>query len=237
MTTFRREPFSLYEHLVGSRVKDKSLYEEALTHKSISMKDTIGSACDNERLEFLGDAIIEAVVSDELYARYPDKKEGFLTTSRSKFVKRETLNEIARQLRLEEMIKRDEGVDYNSVDFLGNALEALVGAVYLDLGYDAAKYFIRTHILDHIDMNNLLRNDINYKSKIVEWAQKHKAEIRYDERDEIRDNRHVFYVSLFVNGKKASDAWGFSKKEAQQHAAGDFLKWANKHQQKVKQFL
>lgn len=237
LTTFRREPFSLYEQLVGSRVKDKSLYEEALTHKSMRMKDTSGSACDNERLEFLGDAIIEAVVSDELYARYPDKKEGFLTTARSKVVKRETLNEIARQLRLEEMIKRDEGVDCNSVDFLGNALEALVGAVYLDLGYDAAKYFIRTHILDHIDMNNLLRNDINYKSKIVEWAQKRKAEIRYDERDEIRDNRHVFYVSLFVNGKKASDAWGFSKKEAQQRAAGDFLRWANKHQQKVKQFL
>ena len=86
-------------------------------------------------------------------------------------------------------------------------------------------------------MNNLLRNDINYKSKIVEWAQKHKAEIRYDERDEIRDNRHVFYVSLVVNGKTASDAWGFAKKEAQQRAAGDFLRWANKHQQKVKQFL
>lgn len=237
LTKFRREPFLLYEPLVGSRVKNARLYEVALTHKSVRVKSTDGSEVDNERLEFLGDAIIEAVVSDELYSRYPGKKEGFLTSVRSRIVKRDTLNEVARELNFDELVKRNVDSNTNSVDILGNALEALVGAVYLDLGYDAARFFIKTRILDKIDIDDVVMHDENYKSKMVEWAQKHRVEIRYDDREDLRDNRKVFYVTLFVNEKKASEAWGFSKKEAQQHAAGDFLRWASKHQQKVRQFL
>lgn len=222
----------MYDNLVGHKITDISIYETAFTHSSAGICDTQGNHISNERLEYLGDAIIEAVVSDVLYRDFKTDTEGTLTKLRAKIVQRDTLNEIAEKMGLEHILKiNTHSENKHNKDILGNALEALVGAIYLDLGYGMAHHFVCDKIVDSLDRQQLCSGDRNYKSQLLEWGQKHKINITFDTNAQDRrlDNQLTFYSKLYVEGRKESEAWGYTKKESQQQASKYFLEYIRKH--------
>lgn len=169
------------------------LYHLAFLHSSISSETNLS----NERLEFLGDAVLSLVVADYLFQKFPFRNEGYLTDLRSKMVSRNNLNNIAHRMGIEEMLqynKQDTFLNKKSIS--GNALEALIGAVYLDHGYAGAQKFIMNKIIaQHIDIEDLEASEFNYKSKILEWAQKNEVKIEFTVLEETRDKRHSFLKS------------------------------------------
>lgn len=215
-----RKPSSVYERTLGVTVKDARLFEMAFTHVSARSKADKRDY-DNERLEYLGDAVIESVVSHYLYACYPDKREGFLTETRSKIVCRHFLNETALQLGMNRLLHVSDVVRQNSEDIYGNAFEAVVGAIYLDSGYETARAFIHTHLLESIDLDTIAKTTVNFKSRLLEWCQQRDLSLDYacERRMRPSDNQQAFYCTLSINGHRMSEAWGVNKKEAEQLAA------------------
>ena len=172
---FRKEKellLSLYK-ILGFYPHDLSYYKQALMHKSVMHRNSKGKPINNERLEFLGDAILDAIVGDIVYQHFPGKKEGFLTNTRSKLVQRETLGKLANEMGLTALvISNGKGLAHNSY-MGGNAFEALVGAVYLDRGYDACMRFMQKRILAQmINIDKVAYKEVNFKSKLIEWTQK-----------------------------------------------------------------
>ncbi len=208
--------------ILGIRPKDISLYRLALTHKSVFNKNDDGKILSNDRLEYLGDAILSAVIAQELYIRYPKRSEGFLTKTRSKIVNRSQLNNIAYSMGLADILLTKLQTDPTKTHVLGDALEALVGAVFLDKGYDASRKFIIKEILDkHIDIDKLSKSVSNYKSLLIEWSQKYKRDILFttEERHSTQDISPAFISTVTIENQKAGVGEGKSKKEAQQNAA------------------
>lgn len=222
-----KEPYSSLYKIIGFYPKNIQLYEQAFLHKSSSVETKNGKWLNNERLEFLGDAILDAVVADIVYRRYPNKKEGFLTTTRSKIVSRETLNKVAIELGLDKMIIYSSRMNTHNNHIYGNALEALIGAIYLDFGYEKCFTFVeRILISQHLNIDKLAKKQVNFKSNLIEWGQKNKEEFEFRVLESFNDNdgNPVFQTGVFLADKEIGIGIGFSKKESQQQASRMALK-------------
>lgn len=180
-----------------------------------------GTLVSNERLEFLGDAVLSAVVAKYLFQRYPFEDEGFLTETRSKVVSRKNLNALAKKLGLPEMVQKSNEQGRAGSSLGGDALEALVGAIFLDRGFPVAENFILNRMMDNfIDLEKLLKEDANFKSKIIEWCQKEKHAFEFDTVNEVKDgHRPSFTIHLKVDGKIVGKGTDRTKKRAEQAAA------------------
>lgn len=199
-------------------------YELAMIHKSASLFDEQGNPINNERLEYLGDAVLGSVIAEHLFKEYPDKNEGFLTKMRSKIVNGDNLGSLAEKMGLVSLIKTQAVGDHTMKHITGDAFEALIGAVYLDKGYSKTKRFILKNILvRHLDLDKLEKTENNYKSQLIEWGQKNKREvIFYTDVEPYDPTRFISYVSIGDNLYGSGS--GISKKEAEQMAASETLK-------------
>ena len=206
-----------------------ALYRLALQHSSIVAKN---QAHSNERLEFLGDAVLSLVIAEHLFKKYPLQEEGFLTEMRSRIVNRESLSELAKKIGVDELLTYDtRSVNQQNLKFVyGNALEAFIGAVYLDQGYHACVRFIIDRLLQiHVDLETLVLTDHNYKSKIIAWAQKNRKNILFELVSE-KSNKgfREFVVQVLLEGEVSGEGFGKTKKQAEQMAAQEALKKLHK---------
>lgn len=201
-------------------------YKIALVHKSSSFKGAKGKMINNERLEFLGDAILDAIVGDIVYRHFEGKREGFLTNARSKIVKRETLNKVALEIGLDRLIKTSTRSQSHNSYVCGNAFEALVGAIYLDRGYDHCMRFMTERILGKIlNLDKMAYKEVNFKSKLIEWGQKNRVEVAFALVDQSTDDvsSPVFMSQAVIEGLVGGSGKGYSKKESEQTAAKEAL--------------
>lgn len=207
-------------NVLGFTPSNLEVYRQAFRHKSNQQQETRGRY-NNERLEFLGDAILSTVVADYLFKKYPGKNEGFLTKMRAKIVKRKTLNHIGDLMGLDMILAEQNSSTRLSRSMMGNALEALVGAVYMERGYVKTKNFVvRKMLRDFLDIHELETQDDNFKSKLLEWCQKHGNDISYEVVDRFKiDKRDRFKVAVLVNGDHIAYAEDYNKKSAEQSAS------------------
>ncbi len=218
--------YSQLKTILGFRPGNRKLYELAFVHKSASIKLADESLVNNERLEFLGDAILDAVVSHYLFEIYDHRDEGFLTKIRSKIVNRENLNSLAEKVGIDRLLISNVNQSITGRNLYGNALEALIGAIYLDKGYNfTKKYLVRRVIHHHLDLKELEKTEIDFKSLVIEWAQKHKREIRFCSSDQFDEGDKLlhFFVKLLIDEQPVGSGEGLSKKEAEQHASEEAL--------------
>ena len=221
---FRKEKelySSLYD-ILGFYPRNIQYYKLALMHKSIMHRGANGKPVNNERLEFLGDAILDAVVGDIVYRRFPGKREGFLTNTRSKLVQRETLNRLAREMGVCRLILSSGSASSHNNYMGGNAFEALVGAIYLDRGYAGCMQFMERRILNRmINIEKVAYKEVNFKSKLIEWSQKNRIRLDFVVKEQGKDKNGspFFFFCAVLEGIEGSTAKGYSKKESQQLAS------------------
>ena len=207
-----------FKNIFGFRVRNVEPFRIALIHKSVSSNDAIGGRLNNERLEYLGDAILGSIIADFLYHKYPLESEGVLTRMRSKLVNRNRLNNLARKLGLPEMMRMDSHITSNTPN--GNALEAVVGAIYIDQGFKRTYDIIIHNIfLTFLDMNEVYAEDDDYKSRILIWAQHNRHKVTFDIKNEDKGRDHLYRAILSIDGKECAQALGQSVKKAEQAAA------------------
>ena len=206
------------QNVLGIKTNNISLYTTALSHRSV--KENADE--NNERLEYLGDAILSAIVADYLFKKYPYKGEGFLTEMRSKMVNRQQLNDLAIKIGLKKLAL------YNKIDgslkgsqIFGNTLEALIGAFYLDKGYlKTQKWVTKQMIIPHLYVDDLELIDINLKNKLIGWASKNGKSLGFETVEEkLENNRRVFSIAAVLNGEQIAVRKGYNKKDASQIAA------------------
>ena len=217
-----KEPYLSFYNILVFYPDRIELYKEAMTHRSSSIRSKKGKWINNERLEFLGDAILDAIVADILYKKFENKKEGFLTSTRSRIVQRETLNKIAVELGLDKIIVSSTRNLAHNTNIYGDALEALIGAIYLDQGYRVAKKFVfETLIKEHINIDKVLKSEVDFKSRLIEWGQKNRIDVRFEVIDSSYDNQNnpVFVSCVKVGEVEIGTGKGYSKKESHQKAA------------------
>ena len=193
-------------------------------HKSMHQRTADGQRVNNERLEFLGDAILGAVVGDIVYRHFKGKREGFLTNTRSKLVQRDTLNRVAVEIGLDKLIQYSISSSSHNSYMCGNAFEALIGAIYLDRGYNCCMQFINERILHRLlDIDKVANKEMNYKSKLIEWCQKKKVRFEFkivgQHRERSESYSPVFDSQVLLNGIVCGEGSGYSKKESHQAAA------------------
>lgn len=230
---------SLYE-IIGFFPHHISYYKTALLHKSFAHRNAKGKPVNNERLEFLGDAILDAVVGDIVYRHFPGKREGFLTNTRSKLVQRDTLNKLAQQLGICELIANNNHSFSHNSYMGGNAFEALVGAIYLDRGYTACMKFMQNRILSQlINIDKVAYKEVNFKSRLLEWTQKNHVQLEYKLLNEHMDNHFspVFCYQVVIEGVEGCFANGYSKKESQQEASKQMLERLRKEPQLIEEIF
>ena len=223
MTT--RTPEELEEKL-HYHFKNKELLITALTHSSYANESKTPTLY-NERLEFLGDAILDAIVGDIVYKHFEGRREGFLTNTRSKIVQRETLNKLAVEIGLDKLVKYSTRSSSHNSYMYGNAFEAFIGAIYLDQGYERCKQFMEKKILkNYIDLDKMSRKEVNFKSKLIEWSQKTKMEVSFELIEQFLDQDYnpMFHTEVRIESLSAGTGTGYSKKESQQNAAQMALK-------------
>lgn len=222
-----RESYFCFYRILGFFPRDIKVYQQALLHKSISMRSEKGRPINNERLEFLGDAILDAIVGDIVYRHFEGRREGFLTNTRSKIVQRETLNKLAVEIGLDKLVKYSTRSSSHNSYMYGNAFEAFIGAIYLDQGYDCCKQFMEEKIFkNYIDLDKMSRKEVNFKSKLIEWSQKNKMEVSFELIEQFLDEEYnpMFHTEVRIEGISAGTGTGYSKKESQQNAAQMALK-------------
>lgn len=210
------------EHLLGFTPRNMAYYNLAFMHRSKPEEVTDS----NERLEFLGDAILGAIIAEYLFKKYPYQSEGYLTELRSRIVRRETMNNVALRMGLNKMVqynKNDRSLGRSHI--FGNALEALIGAVYLDVGFIKTRKFILNQIIRaYIDLDTMESTDTNYKNQLLSWAQRNNHQLTFDTLDEKMDStRKLFTVGIMIDGQLVAEGTGFNKKEAGQVAARNAL--------------
>ena len=221
---FRKEKelyYSLHD-IIGFYPGKISYYKQALMHKSVSKRNAKGRPINNERLEFLGDAILDAIVGDIVFKHFEGKREGFLTNTRSKIVQRETLNRLANEIGISHLIKSNGHTSSHNSYMEGNAFEALVGAIYLDYGYKACMYFMQKRILSQlISLDKVAYKEVNFKSKLIEWCQKNKVRLDFKLLEQNKDdsNSPIFRYQVMIEDLEAGIGEGYSKKESQQQAS------------------
>lgn len=199
------------------------LYKLAMRHSSVAHENNKGVKESNERLEYLGDAILGSIVAEYLFCKFPYKSEGFLTEIRSRIVNRETLNRLSKKIGVGTLVEYDHSSkgSISPKSLYGDTLEALIGAVFLDKGYSGSREFVvKKLVVPHFDIEEIISNNPNYKSKIIEWAQKANRDIRFDIVD-IHEEKHLkkFTAQVFLEDKALGVGYGLSKKKAEQDAA------------------
>lgn len=217
-----KEPYLCFYKMLGFYPRNIEIYQQALLHKSSPIKAGKGRLLNNERLEFLGDAILDAIVADIVYKKFEGKREGFLTNTRSKIVQRETLNRVAVEIGLDKLIKYTTRQSSHNSYMCGNAFEALIGAIYLDRGYRACKKFMEERIINqYLNLEKISRKEVNFKSKLIEWSQKNKFCVEFNliEQSLDSDQNPIFETQITVENIPAGTGKGYSKKESQQEAA------------------
>lgn len=226
-----KELYSSLHSILGFYPRNIELYRCALAHRSSGFKGKDGHLKNNERLEFLGDAIIEAAVSDIVYRHFANKDEGFLTNTRSKLVQRDTLGRISSELGLDHLLRTNGHMGGHNNYTGGNAFEALVGAIYLDRGYHCAFRFIQKRILTkYMNLEKVAKREVNFKSKVLEWSQRNHLEIEFRVSDTLKPGTDapVFTSQVFLEGVATGQGTGYTKKESQQNAARDTLRLLQK---------
>ena len=227
---FRKEKelFSSLYNVMGFYPQDISYYKQALMHKSVGRRNEKGKPLNNERLEFLGDALLDAVVGHIVYDHFPGKREGFLTNTRSKLVSRDTLGKLAEEMGLKRLILSAGHSNSHNSYMAGNAFEALVGAIYLDQGYDGVMRFMKKRILARlINIDKVAYKEVNFKSKLLEWSQKNRVRLEFrmiKQGVDKESSSPVFNFQVFLEGVAGESGKGYSKKEAQQLASEATLK-------------
>jgi ribonuclease-3 len=208
----------------GYRPKDLTLFRKALTHKSIVSNNDVEES--NERLEFLGDAILDAVIAEYLYEKYPGEDEGYLTTLKSKIVNRKTLSDIGEKMGVRNYLNYSSARSINLLAIEGNALEALVGAVYLDAGYKQVRESVSKYVLrKFVDINKLLEEELDFKSRLIIWCQKKRLPLAFSLISETKDKGiNKYTVEARINNDAYGKGVGGNKKEAEQNAAKETFK-------------
>ena len=222
-----KESYFCFYKILGFYPRNIQLYQQALLHKSTSIRSEKGRPLNNERLEFLGDAILDAIVGDIVYKHFEGRREGFLTNTRSKIVQRETLNKLAVEIGLDKLVKYSTRSSSHNSYMYGNAFEAFIGAIYLDQGYERCKRFMEEKIFkNYIDLDKMSRKEVNFKSKLIEWSQKSKVEVSFELIEQFLDEEYnpMFHTEVRIEGISAGTGTGYSKKESQQNAAQAALK-------------
>jgi ribonuclease-3 len=217
-----RNLFKSIRHITGFNPVNINCYIQALRHHSAST--TIhhnGSKDSNERLEYLGDSVLNTVVAELLFKRYPYKGEGFLTEMRSKIVSRESLNELAMKIGINHMVIYDRKAinPNNKLSIFGNALEAFIGAVFLDGGFGVAQKFIRGRLLPHIDIDKLQHTETNFKGRLIEWSQRNSKNVEFENAEILDHKQKIYKVRVLINRVLMGEAENLSKKKAEQLAS------------------
>lgn len=237
-----KELFSSLYSILGFYPRDIAIYKQALSHSSNALQTESGKRLNNERLEFLGDAIIEAVTSDIVYRHFDKKREGFLTTTRSKLVQRDTLNKMAQEVGLDKLVRTGGHQSGHNSYIGGNAFEAIVGAVYLDRGYKYCMWFLKSRIIAaHLNLNDVAKKEVNFKSKLLEWAQRNRLGIEFISNDPGKgaatSETPTFLATVMIKNVECGKGNGFSKKESHQNAARETLIMLNANKQKIAEIL
>ena len=216
--------YRIIDDLFGFIPHNIELYKLALIHKSASLVLDDGRQINNERLEYLGDAVIEAVTSDYLYIEFPDEQEGFMTQMRSKIVSRQSLNGIAERMGLSQHIISHSNGSFTQKHIYGDAFEAMMGAIYLDQGYEFVNRLLINHIYCHyLDLDDLSESETDFKSRLIEWCQKnhHTISFRTSQSHDpaVHGGRLIFRSTVCIDGLETGHGSGESKKAAEQEAA------------------
>lgn len=213
--------FLQLEKVIGFKIHNKSLYVKAFTHRSMNLKDDEGNSVNYERLEFVGDAMLGAVIASYLFSEAPQGDEGYLTKMRSKIVSREHLNELGKELNLIDYVESKIPKSNFGNNIHGNLFESLVGAIFLDRGYQYCEKFVFDKVINpHVDIETLEGRVISYKSLLIEWCQKEKRTFDYEVYEDTgNDELKHFSVKLSVDGKVVAKARATSKKKAEEKAS------------------
>lgn len=222
-----RHEFSVrLKKLLGFKAGNLILYEIAFIHRSASYTLSNGKKVNNERLEYLGDAILDAILSDYLFEKFPDANEGFLTKIRSRIVRREVLNQLSLSMGINKILISNISSQQATKNLYGDALEALIGAIFLDKGFNKTKKFFLKNVLNKfLDLDEIIEKDTDYKSMIFEWVQKNKSILKftYNEEYDFNLKQSVFSTTLLIDKVELGVGYGSSKKEAEQEAASQAL--------------
>lgn len=207
--------------IIGFKPRDISHYKKAFTHRSLNKKDSEGNAVNFERMEFLGDAMLSAVIASHLFKEVPSGNEGYLTKMRSKIVSRKHLNELGRDLNLIKYIQTNIAIDQFGSNIHGNLFEALIGAIYLDRGYRYVRKFIYERVIDpYVDIEQLEGTVISYKGLLIEWCQKEKRDFSFEVYEDTGvDELKHFAVKLRIDDRVVAKARATSKKKAEEKAS------------------
>lgn len=211
------------KNIFGFKPGNIFLYRQAMRHKSVASTIKAGVKDSNERLEFLGDAVLSAIVANYLFQKFPYKEEGFLTETRSKIVSRASLNKLGYKIGLGNQLALSADLARNSSNaLLGDALEALIGAIYIDKGFEFTNKTIIRYLLDiYMNINEVIGTEVNFKSRIIEWAQQNRKFIEFRVAEEImlKNNQRQYRVEVVIENKVIGEAIDFSIKGAEQRAA------------------
>ncbi len=222
----KREFGSRLRKILGFKPGNLRLYEIAFIHRSASFTLPDGKRVNNERLEYLGDAILDAILSDFLFEKFPDASEGFMTKIRARIVNREVLNHLSVSMGINKIVVSNISSNHTTRNLFGDAFEALLGAVFLDKGFrKTKKLFIKKVLNKYLDLDEIVKTDTDYKSLVFEWVQKNKANLifTYNEEYDFDLKKSVFSTTLFINREEFARGQGTSKKEAEQEASS--LAW------------
>jgi ribonuclease-3 len=206
-------------NVLGFRPGNMELYRMACIHRSSSHKDVIGGRINNERLEYLGDAVLSTVVAEFLYNKYPTAPEGMLTELRSKLVNRERLNGLSQKIGLSQLVVMNSHVHAKSAN--GDAFEALVGAIFLDKGYNKTKKILLKKIfLVHLDIESISLEENNFKSKLLSWGQKYHRQIEFRHKV-INEHsaKRLYEITIFIDDQEQGTVQSFAIKKGEQEAA------------------
>jgi ribonuclease III len=221
--TNKQEFASRLRKIIGFRTANLRIYEVAFIHRSASFSLPDGQRINNERLEFLGDAVLDAILSDYLFEKFPEANEGFMTKIRSRIVNREILNQMAIAMGIDKILVSNVSSSHSTRNIYGDALEALIGALFVDKGFKKTKnLFIKRVFNEYLDLDTIIETDSDYKSLVFEWIQKHKSNLTFEYKEEydFKLKKSVFSAKLIINKEEFGTGQGASKKEAEQEAAG-----------------
>jgi ribonuclease-3 len=223
----KREFRSRLKRILGFNPGNLELYEIAFIHRSATFTLPNGKKVNNERLEYLGDAVLDAILSDFLFEKFPEANEGFLTKIRSRIVNRDVLNQLAISMGINKILLSRINSTHLTRNLYGDAFEALIGSVFLDKGFRKTKnVFIKNVLNKYLDLNEIVKTDTDYKSMVFEWVQKNKSNLifTYNEEYDFVMKKSVFSTTLFIDKQEFGEGHGSSKKEAEQEAANQAWK-------------
>jgi ribonuclease III len=223
----KREFTSRLKKILGFRPGNIKLYEIAFIHRSASFTLPNGKKVNNERLEYLGDAVLDAILSDFLFEKFPYANEGFLTKIRSRIVNRDVLNQLSVSMGINKILISNVSAEHPTKNLFGDAFEALIGSVFLDKGFKKTKKLFLNNVLNkYLDLDEIVKTDNDYKSLVFEWVQKHKSTLVFTYKEEYDFNlkKSVFSTTLFIDNSELGEGHGSSKKEAEQEASNQAWK-------------